>query len=134
MINRERVKQLYKIAIYEQNEEKQHEAVGQYYKSDFIGKEILKSIFSGTITYGLMVAVWGICNITKVEEMLLDFEILEAALKIGLMYVGFMAIYLFATALIYNVRYEKGRKKLETYIKDLKAVEKMYERDEKLKM
>ena len=57
MINQERVKQLYKIALYEQKEEKNHEAVGQLFKSDFIGKEVVKSIFSGTIAYCLMVTI-----------------------------------------------------------------------------
>ena len=34
MINEERVKQLYKIALYEQNEEKENRPIGKYYKSD----------------------------------------------------------------------------------------------------
>lgn len=134
MINQERVKQLYKIALYEQKEEKQYETTGQFYKSDFIGKEVVKSIFSGTIAYGLMVVIWVICNLESIAKMLLNFEIFDAALKIGLMYIGFLVLYVFATILVYNVRYKKGRKKLEEYMKHLHTVDKMYERDEKLKM
>ena len=134
MINQERVKQCYKIALYEQKEEKQHEAVGQFFKSDFIGREVIKSIFTGTIAYCLMVVIWAICNIEEIMQMLLDFEIFDVALDIGFMYVGFLAIYVFATILVYNVRYKNSRKKLEEYMQHLKTVDKMYERDEKLKM
>lgn len=134
MINQERVKQLCKIALYEQNEEKKYEATGRFFKSDFIGKEVIKSIFSGTIAYGLMVVMWVIMNIEELTEMLLTFEIIEVVLKLGMFYVGFLLIYLFVTILVYHVRYEKGRKKLEEYIQNLKVIDKMYERDEKLKM
>lgn len=134
MINQERVKQLYKIALYEQKEEKKYEVTGRFYKSDFIGKEVIKSIFSGTIAYGLMVVMWVIVNLEELAQMLVNFEILEVALKLGLLYVGFLVIYLFATILVYNIRYNKGRKKLEEYMQHLKVVNKMYERDEKLKM
>ena len=132
MINQERVKQLYKIALYEKKEEKQSEDTGKFFKSDFIGKEIVKSIFSGTIAYGLMVVIWAICNLEAIEQMLLSLEIVEVAITFGIIYVGFLVAYLIITILVYHVRYKKGRKKLEEYMKHLKIVDKMYERDEKL--
>ena len=60
MVNEERVKQLYKIAVYEQNEEKEHRQAGQFYRSDYIGKEVVKSFFSGSIAYLIMLALWAI--------------------------------------------------------------------------
>ena len=54
MVNEERVKQLYKIAIYEQTEEKHSRQTGLYYRSDYIGKEIVKSFFTGSIAYMIM--------------------------------------------------------------------------------
>lgn len=133
MINQERVKQLYQIALYEQKEEKYYEATGQFFKSDFIGKQVIKSIFSGTIAYGLMVVIWVICNLESIAQMLLNFEIFDTVLKIGVMYIGFLFVYLVITIAVYHVRYKKGRKKLEEYMKHLQTVDKMYERDEKLK-
>ena len=133
MINQERVKQLYKVALYEKNEEKQYETVGKFFKSDFIGKEVVKSIFSGTIAYGLIMVIWAICNLQNIEQMLLKLEILEVVVEFGIIYVGFLVSYLIITILVYHMRYKKGRKKLEECIKHLKIVDKMYDRDEKLK-
>ena len=134
MINQERVKQLYKIALYEKNEEKQYEDTGKFFKSDFIGKEIVKSIFSGTIAYCLMMVIWVICNLQAIEQMLINLEIIGVAIEFGILYLGFLVTYLIITILVYHVRYKKGRKKLEEYITHLKIVNKMYERDEKLNM
>lgn len=132
MINQERVKQLYKIALYQKNEEKQCEATGKFFKSDFIGIEIVKSIFSGTIAYGLMMVIWVICNLESIEQMFVELKIIEVAINFGILYIGFLVAYLIITILVYHVRYKKGRKKLEEYIKNLKIVDKMYERNEKL--
>ena len=51
MINTERVKNLTKIALYEQKEEKQQRQTGLFYKIDYIGKELIKSFFSAKIAY-----------------------------------------------------------------------------------
>lgn len=43
MINEERVKELYHVALYDSKERKMHQQVSQYFKRDYVGKEILKS-------------------------------------------------------------------------------------------
>ena len=134
MINEERVKQLYKIAIYERTEEKQHREAGLYYRSDYVGKEIIKSIFTGTIAYGLLTALWAMSNWEAVLESLNNLEIINTAVEVIVIYVGFLALYLFATFVVYLIRYGHSRKKLEQYKEDLKEMNQMYEREEKLKL
>ncbi|MBR4027937.1 MAG: hypothetical protein IKJ01_10425 [Lachnospiraceae bacterium] len=134
MINEERVKKLYKVALYEQNAEKQYTDTGCYYKSDYIGKEMLKSLFSGTIAYVILAVLWALGSMEQIEEMLVNMKIFDTLLTIGLMYIGFIATYLFATFLIYRIRYMNGRKKLNLHMENLKKVKKMYERDDKLKI
>jgi len=51
-----------------------------------------------------------------------------------LVYVGFILVYLFATYIVYALRYIKGKKKLERYKGHLKELNQMYEREEKLKL
>ena len=79
-----------------------------------------------------MMVIWAICNLQAIEQMLLNLEIIEVAIEFGIIYVGFLVSYLIITMLVYHVRYKKSRKKLEEYIKRLKIVDKMYERNEKL--
>ena len=51
-----------------------------------------------------------------------------------LLYGIFMVVYLMITYLVYRMRYIKGRKKVKTYYKNLKDINKVYEREEKLKI
>lgn len=133
MINEERVKQLYKVALYEQKEEKLHKQTSKYYKSDYVGKELLKSIFTGTTAY-LLVLVF--CLINKWETFLnkvnqLDME--RVLIPLLFLYVTYMAVYLGITYAIYKTRYADSNKHLEEYEKELHTLNNMYEREEKLK-
>ena len=134
MINEERVKQLYKIALYEQNEEKKHRQMGQYYKSDFVGKELIKSIFSGSFAFLCFVILWMLSTWEDVLDSINNLEIVGTAIKVIVVYGIFMLIYLVATYVVYAIRYEVGRKKLKEYTADLKTASKMYDREEKLKL
>lgn len=134
MINEERVKQLYKIALYDQNDEKQNRQVGQYYRSDYVGKEMIKSIFTGTFAFGCFAVLWLLSSWEDVLESINNLEIVDTAIEMIVIYVIFMAIYLGATYLVYQIRYSAGRKKMKEYTSNLKTAQKMYEREEKLKL
>ena len=133
MVNEDRVKQLYKIAVYEEKEEKEHRQVGQYYRSDYIGKEVVKSFFTGSIAYVILVALWVISNLDLVMYQINTLEIIDTALSMLLIYVVFMMVYIFGTAVLYYFRYKISKKKLEAYVKDLQEAHRMFEREEKLK-
>lgn len=133
MVNEDRVKHLFKIAIYEQTEEKEHRQVGQYYRSDYIGKEVVKSFFSGSFAYLIMAALWMISNWALVLHQINTLEIIDTVVVMIIIYVLFLIVYLFATALLYYFRYKQSKKKLDAYIHDLKVAHNMFEREEKLK-
>ena len=134
MINEERVKQLYKIALYEQKEEKKHRQIGQYYKSDYIGKEMMKSIITGTLAVGCFAILWMLSSWEDVLDSINNLEIIETAIQMIIYYGIFMVVYLPATYLVYRARYDAGKKKIKEYTTDLKMAHKMFEREEKLKM
>lgn len=133
MVNQDRVKQLYRIAIYEQTEEKEHRQIGQYYRSDYIGKEIIKSFLTGTIAYAIMVMLWVISNSEMVLHQINTLEIVDTVVVAICIYVVFLFIYIFGTALVYYYRYKSNKDKVDVYVENLKAAQNMFEREEKLK-
>lgn len=133
MVNEDRVKKLYKVAVYEQNEEKEHRQAGLYYRSDYIGKEVVKSFFTGSFAYLIIVVLWMMSDWSLVLHQINTLEIIDTLIRILVLYVIFMAIYLFVTAVIYYFRYKHSKQKLDSYLADLKTVKNMFEREEKLK-
>lgn len=133
MINEERVKQLCKIAIYEQKEEKEHRQAGLYYRSDYIGKEVVKSFFTGSIAYIIIATLWIISNMELVLHQINTLEIIDTVVVMIVLYVLFLIVYLLATVFVYYFKYKFSKKKLDGYLNNLKVAHNMFEREEKLK-
>jgi len=133
MLNRERVKQLYKVALYEQKEEKLHKQIGKYYRSDYIGKEILKSIFTGTLAYLFIIVLFVINKWDIFLKEINQLDIKEIGVPLILTYAVYMVLYLSATYWIYKVRYEESRNHLDEFEEEIRTLHNMYEREEKIK-
>jgi hypothetical protein len=134
MVNEERVKNLYKIAVYERDEKKYERQTGHYYKKDYIGKEMIKSFFIGTFAYVLLVFLWVISTLDDFLRSINNLEIFGDTVVIALLYIVFMVLYLMATYFVAAARYKEGKVRLKEYLRALKVTKKMYEREEKLKI
>lgn len=134
MVNVEKVKHQCQIVFYELKEEKRNRGIGQYYRSDFIGKEVIKSIFTGTIAYAVMAMLWIMANIEAVLDSVNDLSIVWTVCAMLIIYVGFLVTYLVLTYIVYAVRYKNGKTKMDQYKDHLRVLNQMYEREEKLKL
>ena len=134
MVNEERVKNLYQIALYERDEKKYERQTGHYYKKDYISQEMIKRFFIGTLAYGLLVFLWVISTLDDFLRSINNLEIIGDTVVIVLLYIVFMVLYLMATYFIASTRYKEGKVRLKEYLRVLKATKKMYEREEKLKI
>ncbi|MGN0414611.1 MAG: hypothetical protein ACI4FX_03870 [Agathobacter sp.] len=132
MINEERVKELCHMAVFDEHSAKECRQMGEYYMWDYVGKELVKSFFSGTIAYLLLLLLWGIRDMEMLTEMLNSPKLKELIGWVLLLYVVFMAVYMVLTAIIYCVRYVYGRKKLRRYAEHIKKVRRMYYREEQM--
>ncbi len=133
MINEERVRQLYKVALYEQRDEKLHRQTGKYYRSDYIGKEIMKSIFTGTLAYLFILVLFFVNRWEVFLSKINQLDVTDWIIPVIVIYVIYMLLYLVSTYIVYRIRYEDSRKHLDEYEEELRILNKMYEREEKLK-
>lgn len=134
MINEERVKRIYKIALYEKKEEKEKQLLEQYFRSDYIGKELIKSFFSGSLAYVAIIVLWLMGNWSELLRQINTLEIIDTVGDIVVMYIIFVFAYLVVTGVVYATRYKESKEKRDTYLKHVKRLYQMYEREEKLKL
>ena len=133
MINEERVKQMTQMAIYEEGEGRKYIPMSQYFRHDYIGKEIVKSILTGTIAFALICFAYIFCQMDYFMENMNQIDIIALATGILIKYLIFMAVYLLITYAVYSVRYTEGRKHIKMFYGHLKKVNKLYEQEEKRK-
>ena len=59
MLDVQKIKKMHKLAAYESGEGKQHLAISNYYRSDYIGLALIKNFFLTTMAYGLLLLGWA---------------------------------------------------------------------------
>jgi hypothetical protein len=126
MINEERVKELYRMAVYDTHREKECRQAGEYYMWDYVGKECLKSFFAGTLAFMLLAAFVALGNLTKLTSLLNSADLVSLLVHVLILYGAFMVVYLLMTVMVYCIRYVGRRKELRRYVNHLRKVRKMY--------
>ena len=133
MVNEERLRPMVKMAMFDKNEGKHCKPMIEYSSQDYVAMEMLKSFVTGTIAFMLMFGIWAVRDIDRAMGMLNAAYLKDFIVDVGLKYLVFLLAYLIVTYVVYQIRYTQGRKKVKKYYNSLKAVNKMYEREEKLR-
>ena len=126
MLNEERIILMTKMASYEANEGRRNVAIGRYFRSDYIGWHVLKSIISATIAF---VVVFGMYIYYDFEVFMLDIykmDLIEFARRILSRYLWTVGIYAVISYVIYTVRYIKAVRSLKLYYMNLRKLAGMY--------
>ncbi len=126
MLNEERIILMTKMASYEANEGKKNVAIGSYFRGDYIGWQVLKSIISATIAF---VVVFGVYIYYDFETFMTDIykmDLIEFARHILSMYLWTVGIYAVIAYAVYMIRYMKAMKSLKLYYMNLRKLSGMY--------
>ena len=126
MLNEERIILMTKMASYEANEGRKNVAVGSYFRGDYVGWHVLKSIISATIAF---VVVFGMYIYYDFEVFMLDIykmDVLAFVRHILSMYLWTTGIYAVIAYVVYMIRYMKAMKSLKLYYMNLRKLAGMY--------
>lgn len=132
MIHEERVRQMMKLAVYDENK-KRNQKSEQYFRRDYIAYEMIKSFFCGSIGFFLIVILAGVYLNGKGLDVFGNQKFYYLLILVTVLYVVFMGVFLALTYMIYSTRYEEGRKEAREYHRILKKVNELYEQEENAK-
>jgi len=125
MVNEEKVRLMTKLAVFEENKGKKTIPIGDYYRSDFISKNLLLGFITGTIAYFLLFAIWALYQGEKLVQRLLALDFGHIIFLVIVFYGIFMVLYLTICYLVGDYRYRRSVKSLKSYKKALKRLENM---------
>lgn len=129
MLNEERIKLMTKMAAYEADEGKKNVAIGNYFRGDYIGLQVIKSIISATIAF---VIVFGLFVFYDFEVFMSDIykmDLLGFGRTVITAYLIFVAVYALISYMRYTYRYAKARKSLKMYYNNLKKLAYLYDKE-----
>lgn len=133
MVNTKKTRLMTKCAIYEKHAGKEDISMSKYFKSDYVRWNIVKTIIYVTIGY---IALWGLyllynLNFFIEQAFMIDFK--AYVFKIIGIYVTLLAIYIGICWVSYSAKYRRSRARLTKYYKLLGKINKLNEKDERLK-
>lgn len=131
MLDEKRIRQMTKLAFFEKKEEKNALRIGRYFRSDYIGKELLKNFFQASIGYVLVVAVMAFYHIEWLVDEIDTVDLQVAAGCLIASYLCFLAVYSIAVYVISTICYQRAQKKLKGYGKELDELQRMYDEQKK---
>ena len=129
MIHNERVRRMVQLQAFNDREGKEVFPVIRYFRTDFVGLHLLKGFLNATAAYGVMLLMWGICNMEMLMENIHTMDLRQLAVTILLRYVVFLGIYLLAVFVYAEMKYTRAKKEIRGYNRHLKRLIGSYERD-----
>ena len=126
MLNEKRIILMTKMASYEANEGKKNVAIGSYFRSDYIGWQVLKSIISASIAFVVVFGMYIFYNFEAFMTDIYKMDLLEFARQVFIMYLWMVGIYAVISYVVYTIRYSRAVKSLRVYQMNLRRLAEMY--------
>jgi len=130
MINEDKVKIMTKLAAFDKRQADECEGVTVFFRSDYIGREMLKSVVMGTLAFVILEAIWVLINSDELLENINRLDYMAMGADMLQNYLGFILMYLIVTYIVYAVRYSLRKKELKEYHKGLHSLLKIYEKED----
>lgn len=127
---KERVYVMTKLALFEREHKSQLDGVRRRFRSDYIGRQLIKNSLRVTEGYLLIIVGWCLYH---VETLLIDItsiDIIQVAKNFLIGYGIVMAVFLFLSYVIWSVRYSRAMQDREIYSEMLDELERLYELEE----
>ncbi len=129
MLNEERIILMTKLASYESGEGKKNTAVGSYFRSDYIGMQVVKSVISATIAFFILFALYVLYDFETFMLEVYKMDLFDFAKSILILYGVFVVGFAVLTYVLYTYRYNKVKKNLKNYYNNLKKLASMYDKN-----
>lgn len=127
MLNEERVKLMTRMASYENGEGRKNMSIGNYFRSDYIGKEVLKAVICATISFGLCFALYLFYDFEGFMQNIYKMDLLQFVKNILILYAVVVVIYGIISYVVFSIRYKKARKSLKKYYNNLRKLSGLYD-------
>ena len=125
MLSEEKIIRMTKLAAFEKREGKKNLNIVNYYRNDYIGFQVLKSIIAVTISFVAVFALYLFYNFEDLMHDVYKLDLMEFGKSVVIVYLCVAVAYGVITYVVYASRYSKAKKKLKHYYAGLRALENM---------
>lgn len=127
MLSQERIKLMTKMAAYEENEGKKYMSIGSYFRSDYMGMQVIRSVICETLAFFLLAGLYVYYHFETMMQDIYKMDLLLLGRRVLFYYIVFIAAYSVITYVIYSFRYSRAKRSLKHYYYHLKQLAAIYD-------
>ncbi len=129
MLDKNRIRLMTKIAIYEKESAEEDLKISSYYKKDYSSLNTWITLIWVTVGYILVAGLFFACNADAILEGITLLKLLIlAAIAIGI-YLVLLIIYGVGAGNFYKKKHGQAKQRVKKYYRDLSRLEKMYKKE-----
>lgn len=129
MLDQDKIILMTRLASYEKNEGKRSAAIGSYFRNDYIGWQVLKSIISATLIFIMLLIGYVVYNFENFMIDIYKLDLQQYGKDILIKYGIFVGVFAVITYAVYAYRYAKARKSLRIYARNLAKLADSYKEE-----
>ena len=129
MLNEERIILMTRLASYEAGEGKKSEAIGRYFRSDYIGVQVVKSVISTSIAFAVLFGLYILYDLETLMTEIYKMDLFVFAKNILLIYAVAVVVFAVLTYAVYAYRYNKAKRSLKNYYNNLRKLASLYDKN-----
>lgn len=126
MLNEERIILMTQLAAYEANEGKRNAKIGNFFRSDYIAVQVLKSIVSASVAFALVFALYIFYDFENFMQDLYKMDLIAFARDVLIRYGISVVAYGVITYIVCTYRYSRVKRSLKRYYHNLKKLTSLY--------
>ena len=128
MLNEEKIKSMTKAAAYEKGPEKKNIQITSYFRTDYMGLQLIKSAIAYVVAFCLIVVIWGMTDTENLMLQLTHGDYVQSLLKkLVILFVAGLVIYEVAVYIYYSWRYQRALASVGEFQSHLKKINKFYD-------
>lgn len=128
MLNEKKVKYMTKAATFETGEKRKDLKISGYFRNDYIGLGLLRSLAAYTMAFVMIVGIWFVSDLEKMLNRIVDSQnMVQYGVIFGILYGAGLFLYEVIAYWYYSKQYQSARSNTAEYTELLKKIEKIYE-------
>ena len=116
-----------KMAAYEEKEGKVYMSIGSYFRSDYMGMQVIRSVISATFAFLIICGFYVYYHLESLMQDIYKLDVWTLGKQVLLYYIIFVAAYALITYIVYSFRYSKAKRSLKRYYRHLKQLAAIYD-------
>lgn len=130
MLSEKKIRLMTKLALFEEKNGKKAISSSKYYKSDYVGLNMINSFIVATLAYILIIGCIIFVNIEEFIASVASIDFLNVGRVIIISFILYMILYMAIAYIVYSVKYNNMAVDLKKYDGNLRELYQVYKEEE----